>query len=86
MVVIEAMAMGTAVVATATEGAQEVVQDQKTGLLVPIGNVPRMAEAITTLLANPAERKQLGSSAQQAVATHFSLQRMVDEIEAIYNA
>jgi len=86
LAIAEAMAAGTAVVATATEGAQEVVQDQKTGLLVPIGNVPHLAEAITTLLANPAERKRLGSNAQQAVATHFSLQRMVDEIEGIYNA
>jgi glycosyltransferase involved in cell wall biosynthesis len=86
LAIAEAMAAGAAVVATETDGAREVVQNQNSGLLVPIGNVPRIAEAITTLLANPAQRKQLGSRAQRAVATNFSLQRMVDEIEAIYAA
>jgi len=79
------MTAGTAVVATATDGAIEVVEDQKTGLLVPIGDVSRLADAIATLLAGNEKRQQLGAQAQQRVATHFSLQRMVDEIEAIYS-
>src|SRR5262249_20765556 len=46
LAIAEAMAAGTAVVATETEGAQEVVDDQKTGLLVPIGDVDQIAAAI----------------------------------------
>ncbi|HEY2964030.1 MAG TPA: glycosyltransferase family 4 protein [Pyrinomonadaceae bacterium] len=86
LAIAEAMAAGTAVVATKTEGAQEVVDDQQTGLLVPIGNPPKIAQAIANLLTHEEQRKQLGSQAQEAVATQFSLKRMVDEIEAIYTA
>src|SRR5262245_37877434 len=55
----EAMAAGTAVVATRTEGAQEVVTDQRTGLLVPIGDVEQLARAIVRLLKNEEERNRM---------------------------
>jgi glycosyltransferase involved in cell wall biosynthesis len=80
----EAMAAGTPVVATRTEGAQEVVEDQKTGLLVPIGDVERIAEAVTALLEDPKRRHAMGSRAHESANTRFSLKRMVDEIEKIY--
>ena len=80
----EAMASGTPVVATRTEGAQEVVEDQKTGLLVPIGDVERIADAVNTLLADPERRREMGARAYEAANTRFSLKRMVDEIEKIY--
>ncbi len=86
LAIAEAMAAGTSVVATATEGAQEIIEDQKTGLLVPIGNVERIAEAIATLLAHEERRKEIAAQAREAVAAKFSLRRMVDEIEAIYTA
>ena len=84
LAIAEAMAAGTAVVATATEGAREVVEDQKTGVIVPIANVAEMANAITALLSADEQRKRLGSRAKEAVAEKFSLRRMVDEIERIY--
>ena len=84
LAIAEAMAAGTALVATETEGAREVVEDQRTGVLVPIGNVPRIAEAIAALLAQGEQRTQISLRAREAVAEKFSLQRMVDEIEAIY--
>jgi glycosyltransferase involved in cell wall biosynthesis len=81
LVIAEAMAAGTAVVATETEGAKEVIEDQKTGVLVPIGDVNRIASAIITLLENPGE---IGLRAKQGANEKFSLKRMVDEIEKIY--
>ena len=81
LVIAEAMAAGTAVVATETEGAKEVIEDQKTGILAPIGDVNRIAAAINTLLENPGE---IGVRAREAVNRKFSLKRMVDEIERIY--
>ena len=84
LAIAEAMAAGTAVVATQTEGAREVIEDQRTGLLVPIGDVPRIARAVTSLLADEQQRKQLGRRAKEAVASQFSLKRMVDEIERLY--
>ena len=84
LAIAEAMAAGTPVVATRTEGAQEVVEDQKTGLLVPIGDVERIAEAVNTLLGNSEKRRAMGAHAHEAANTRFSLKRMVDEIEEIY--
>lgn len=84
LAIAEAMAAGTAVVATATDGAQEVVDDRNTGVLVPIGDIERLAESIATLLKHEAQRKEIGRRAQETVAAKFSLRRMVDEIEAIY--
>jgi len=78
------MAAGTPVVATRTEGAQEVVEDQKTGLIVQIGDVDRIAEAVVALLANTDQRRAMGAHAHEAAKTQFSLNRMVDEIEKIY--
>ena len=84
LAIAEAMAAGTPVVATRTEGAQEVVEDQKTGLLVPIGDVARIAEAVTMLLSNPERRREIGAHAHDAANKKFNLNRMVDEIEKIY--
>ena len=84
LAIAEAMAAGTAVVATATEGALEVIDDQETGLLVPIGDVTRIAESIALLLSDDEHRRQVGTRAREAVNSKFSLQRMVDEIEQIY--
>jgi glycosyltransferase involved in cell wall biosynthesis len=86
LAMVEAMAAGTAVVATATEGAQEVIEDQKTGLLVPIRNAGRIAESVINLLADPEKRQAIATQSAQSAATKFSLKRMVDEIEKIYLA
>ena len=80
----EAMAAGTAVVATETEGSREVVEDQRTGLLVPIGDIERLAESIVMLLADENKRSQLSRQARESINLRFSLNRMVDEIEKIY--
>lgn len=86
LVIAEAMAAGTAVVATKTEGAKEIIEDGKTGVLVPIGNVPRIAEAINALLQNPERNREISLRAKEAAHSKFSLQRMVDEIENLYAA
>jgi glycosyltransferase involved in cell wall biosynthesis len=80
----EAMASGTAVVATRTEGAQEVVTDQQTGLLVAIGDVDQLAMRITQLLENDNQRRVMAERATADAQARFSLTRMVDEIERLY--
>lgn len=84
LAIAEAMAAGTAVVATATEGAQEVVEDQETGLLVPIGDVERIAGSVVLLLSDEERRRQIGARAHEVVKAKFSLERMVDRVEQIY--
>jgi glycosyltransferase involved in cell wall biosynthesis len=86
LAIVEAMAAGTAVVATATEGALEVIEDQKTGLLVPIGDVKSMAQSVIDLLSDPERRRTIATESVQSAAKKFSLTRMVDEIEKIYLA
>jgi L-malate glycosyltransferase len=84
LAIAEAMAAGTPVVATATEGAQEVVIDQETGFLVRIGDVGAIAESIMNLLSSNELRTQIGVRGRKVVNQKFSLERMVDQIEQIY--
>ena len=84
LVIAEAMCVGKPVVATMTEGAMEVLEDQKTGLLVPIGDTEQMANSIIELLASEDKRRVLGENAREVVNQKFSLRRMVDDIEKLY--
>lgn len=84
LAIAEAMAAGTPVVATATEGAQELITNQVTGLLVPIRDVGRIADSIAGLLSDDERRTQMGVQARQILIQEFSLERMVDQIEQIY--
>ena len=86
LAIAEAMASGAAVVATETEGAREIIQPGETGLLVPVRDVDKLAEAVLELLDNKDRRVRLGRAAQQSVATQFSVERMIDETEEIYRA
>ncbi len=86
LAIAEAMASGTAVVATETEGARELMKNDETGLLVPIGDVDKLAESSLRLLRDDDERARLGASAQQYALANFNLERMIDETEAIYRA
>jgi glycosyltransferase involved in cell wall biosynthesis len=82
--IVEAMASSVPVVATRTEGAQEVIEDAATGLLVPIGDIEEIALSIRALLTDETRRRKLGEQAAITVRERFSLARMVDEIEKIY--
>jgi len=84
LAIVEAMAAETAVVATATDGACEVIENQQTGLLVPIGNVDQIAAAVINLLGDPDGRREMAMRAKRAANERFSLTRMVDEIERVY--
>jgi glycosyltransferase involved in cell wall biosynthesis len=82
----EAMASGTAVVATETEGAREIIKPGASGLLVSIGDVDKLAEAISRLLKDRDERTRLATAGQQAASVNFSVERMIAETEEIYRA
>ncbi|HEV2034872.1 MAG TPA: glycosyltransferase family 4 protein [Candidatus Dormibacteraeota bacterium] len=70
---LEAMAMGKAVVVSATEGQRDVVEDGVTGVLVPPADPPALRAAIRRLLDDDRERARLGRNARRAVEMHFSL-------------
>ncbi|HEY3025506.1 MAG TPA: glycosyltransferase family 4 protein [Pyrinomonadaceae bacterium] len=85
LAIAEAMACGIPVVATATEGAGEIIDDAVTGVLVPIGDANSLAQAMVRLLEDSNERKRLAEAAQERVRERFSLQRMVGETEQVYS-
>jgi glycosyltransferase involved in cell wall biosynthesis len=84
LTMVEAMASGRPVVATATEGAREIIEDGVTGLLVPVGDAEALAAAITGLLEDAQERKRLGARASEVARERFSLDRMVEATEQVY--
>jgi glycosyltransferase involved in cell wall biosynthesis len=79
-VVLEAMALGRPVVASAVGGIPEAVLDGETGLLVPAGDPQRLAEVVVDLLRAPARRTALGEAGQRRARADFSLQRSLSEI------
>jgi glycosyltransferase involved in cell wall biosynthesis len=83
-VIIEGMAAGKPVVATNGGGVPEIVEDGETGILVPMGNVEAMAEAICQILSDPARAKEMGARARQRVADHFTLEQTARRVEAVY--
>ncbi len=80
----EAMATGTVVVATKTEGAKQLLEPEVTGLLVPVGDAMAIARAVVSLLTHQEQRMRIGAAARKAIREHFSLERMVAATEAIY--
>jgi starch synthase len=95
---LEAMACATAVVATATGGIPEVVEDGVTGLLVPFDPVddpsrsPRdpeafaraIAERVNRLLADPAEAARMGEAGRERAVADFGWDRIADQVAALY--
>jgi glycosyltransferase involved in cell wall biosynthesis len=77
---LEAMAMGKAVVVTATHGQRDIVQDGVTGLMVPPGNAVALREAIALLVGDPRERARLGANAREMAARWYSLDAYTDEL------
>jgi glycosyltransferase involved in cell wall biosynthesis len=82
--IVEAMASGVPVIASMSEGAREIIDDNQTGRLVPIGDVDALAKVICELLFDPAQRRSLSANAGRAVRERFSLERMLEATEEVY--
>lgn len=78
--VLEAMAAGRPVIASAVGGLTEMIQDGKTGLLVPPADAVALAKAMDRLIEDPTLRSQLGCQAAQSVRRMAS---MADHIQAV---
>jgi glycosyltransferase involved in cell wall biosynthesis len=79
----EAMAAGVAVVATALDGVEEIIEDAAHGVLTPPGDAPALARAIVRLAADGALRARLVSEARRR-ADDFTIDRMVDRTREVY--
>jgi glycosyltransferase involved in cell wall biosynthesis len=84
-VVLEAMAAGLPVVATAVGGTPELIIHNETGLLVPPQNPDALAQAIVQLLDQPEQAARMGRNGRQRAAEQFTIERMAAQTEALYN-
>ena len=84
LAIAEAMASATPVVATATGGASEIITNEETGVLVPLGDAEALAAAVIDLLGDEDKRRRLAAAGRELIQQQFSLGRMVEETEKIY--
>lgn len=82
--ILEAMAAGVPVVAARVGGNREAVVDGETGFLVPPGDAGAFAEAIRKILHDPSLARRMGEAGRRRVKEHFSLDRMVANVEKTY--
>jgi len=79
-VLIEAMAAGLPVVATATTGSKDIIQNNVNGFLVPIGDSEALARKTLYLLNNPDKAEKMGKKGRRIIKEKFNYQKLVEEI------
>ncbi|WP_250283664.1 MULTISPECIES: glycogen synthase [unclassified Frankia] len=83
---LEAMACGTAVVASRVGGIPEVVDDRVTGLLVPPEDPAALAEAVNTLLGDPARADAMGRRGRDRAVAEFGWQAVAERTARLYES
>jgi len=83
---LEAMSLGTAVVASRVGGLAEVLADGETGLLVGVGDESGLAAAVARLAGDPRLRAALGEAAAREQRARYTLRTMTDAYLEIYGA
>ena len=81
LVLIEAMAYGIPLVATAAGGVPEIIEDEVNGLLFPPGRPDALADALVRLIRNPDLCQKLALNGQSIVREKFSLQKHLQALE-----
>lgn len=83
--ILEAMASGLPVIATDVGGNADLVDDGRTGIIVPASDVDAMAEQLVALASAPDRARALGQAGRQRVVERFSLQAMVAAYQSVYD-
>jgi glycosyltransferase involved in cell wall biosynthesis len=82
--ILEAMAAGLPIVASGVGGILELIEDGRTGSLVPPGDAGALAGRVLQLMADPAKGTRFGAAARADALARFSFDRMVAGFDAIY--
>lgn len=82
--ILEALALGKPVIATRVGGTPEMMEDGRTGLLVPPRDPVALGNAIIRVLSDPLLGRRLGAAGQAVVRARFSSEGMAQQIEALY--
>ena len=80
---VEAMAAGKAVIASHVSSLPEIVEDRRTGILVPPRAPEQLADAMATLVDDPALRSSMGKAGAAKAESVFSLGAMVGNVESL---
>ncbi len=80
------MQAGVPVIATDIAGNRDLVEDNRTGLLFPTGDVGALMKLTTRLVESPERCRQLAETAQRNVLENFSVQSMLSKHEALYDS
>ena len=83
-VLIEAMWAGLPVVSTANAGASEIISDESTGYVVPVGDAGGLAKRAVELLQNPVERQAMADRARTEARLNFDPAKLADEIALMW--
>lgn len=84
--ILEAMRAGLPVIASDVGGVRESVRDGETGFLVPQGEVEILRDRLRVLLTDPAQRRRMGTAGRALYQKRFSMERLVKETTAVYQA
>ncbi|HEY1271824.1 MAG TPA: glycosyltransferase, partial [Terriglobales bacterium] len=84
--VLEYLAAGLPTIASNVGGNAEIIRDGETGLLVPPDNPTVLAQSLLKLLRGPELASRIGAAGQQRVRNDFSFERMIEEVDKLYNA
>lgn len=83
--ILEAMASGLPVIATAVGGNPELVDDARTGHLVPVADPGALARAIIALALTPEKARAMGNAGRKRIEAQFSITAMIDSYQQIYD-
>ncbi|MDP8263088.1 MAG: glycosyltransferase family 4 protein [Candidatus Ancaeobacter aquaticus] len=85
LALLEAMAMGKAVVASRIGGITDIIHDKHNGLLVPPDSIPELATAIDTLLNDTTFKNMIESNAPSTIFDKFSIDKTIHKTLNVYN-
>jgi len=81
---LEAMAAGRPIVTTDAPGCRDLIEHDRTGLIVPCGDTPGLIRALAALLSDDEKASRLGHAAKCEVSEHWHIHRTYDAYEALY--
>ena len=85
-VLLEAMACGLPVIATRVGGNPELVEHERSGWLVPAGDVAALAGRMEAVENNPEKAREVGRQALERINSRFTLERTVERYERLYES
>jgi glycosyltransferase involved in cell wall biosynthesis len=71
-------------VSTEVGGVRDVITNGDIGVMAPFGDAIALADSVLSLFADPARRRAMGARGRESVVARFGLDRLVDDVEALY--